>query len=337
MSAEGRRSRQRASHTLERAAALLRSRKRIWYTKRMPELPAWCDAIDAVLVMTHDRLTVDRQAELLGVSRSVIRDWRSRLYRAGVLRKEDRLGVRPLRAEEIEHAATLARAGRSWQEISVLLGVSRARARRLVHRAGIRGTRIGNGSQRDHLPETWTTTRFGRTFGFTQRYIAGLVRRGLLPDHRIVQCAGAGYVWTYDDVLAFVRDRRTWMLWTPQQISDPQMRRIADDARRSVDGAWLSTKELAAMLHLERTTLARWIREDELWARYEWVDRHTRAAVVWLPTMVQGEIAALRVDPAQRGGGRNARRYRDALATVRRRLAARWGAQANGGRDEQAA
>ncbi len=295
-------------------AERLLAQKRYASLRHAP-LPADLDAVSRFLVGTHEDLTGRQQAAALGVSHSAVHYWRGALARRGLIAPERRAGRPPITDPEAQAAARLWCAGYSHRAIAAMREISASRVPALLARAGV-------------TPETPRTrpaldaARLIVLFGLDRRRadVVRWVAYGWLPDYRAHAASGAAYRWDMDDVVALVRNRESWVGWAPSQITDPQLRALAERERRAARGAWHSQAEIAALLGLDPSTLRRWQHEDGLLVGLP-ERRWGGARLWWLTESQRAHLAGLSVGHHRR----LSYAHRLAAIALRPRLAAAYG------------
>lgn len=294
----------------ERAAQLLTKKRYI--TLQKLDLPGDCDAVDRFLVGTHSDLDGRDQATLLGVSRGLLQIWRRKLYDRGLLDPARRASHIPISDAEMLAVAGLFRDGWSWRAIALMREITVSRVQHILERAGV--------TARDPRARRIGAVEICALFGLSRIEPTRWVARGWLPDYRIQQAPGARHGWDLDDVIAVIRNRATWLAWSPAQVSDPQLRALAERERRTAGGAWFHLARVAALLNINVATLRLWSQGDNLFAdvpRQRW----SGAICLWLTDQQQAELAGLAV----RGYEPGSDIHRWAANAMRPKLAARFG------------
>lgn len=119
-----------------------------------------------------------------------------------------------------------------------------------------------------------TANELARLFGISPVTPRRWIREGYLA------AVHAGpqkfYAITPTDVQAFIRQRDTWMLWTPARMTDSVLQLQAYWHRAVSGGRWYSTLDLAARYHYSQRTVCLWIAESRLPAI-----RRFQQAYVW--------------------------------------------------------
>lgn len=94
--------------------------------------------------------------------------------------------------------------------------------------------------------------------GISESIIRTAVRRGWLRR------AGPRFLpYVMDDVRAFLATIDGWVLWSPDTITDPDLRRYAADLRAR-GPRWLTVKEAAAIRGYSSKTVSDWCRNGRL-------------------------------------------------------------------------
>lgn len=292
-------------------AELLLTKKRYMGLLKL-DLPDDCDAVDRFLVGTHSELSRFEQAAQLETTPHIVQCWRKKLYDRGLIDPAFRASHVPITDAETRAVAGLFADGWSWRAIATMREISISRVQHILQRAGAtnqtpRARRIG-------------AVQLCALFGLSRAETTRWVIRGWLPDYRIHQASGARFGWDLDDVITVIRNRETWMAWSPAQITDPQLRALAEHERRAAGGVWLQQCEIAALLNIDPHTLRRWTQEHDLFAdatRQRW----SGAIYLWLSDAAQAELAGLAVRRYAPGSDL----HRWTTNAMRSKLAARFG------------
>lgn len=238
-------------------------------------IPPDADPIDAYLELTHDTLTMQQQAEALGVSRHTLCQWRRRLYADGRLSTERRAGMTRVGPDELRAIAGLWARGMSAAGIAEARGISVNRVEYCLMRSGAYG--------RPRV-ELITAKDVSRLFGISDAIVHRWIDRGWLPITRQGRSDRASpYGWARDDLEAFILNRDTWVAWGPAQIADLAMRERARAARASANGAWHQHSSVFLRLGVNPQTGSRtWVPAGLFGDRPE--TRYGSGRYVWLTT-----------------------------------------------------
>lgn len=277
------------------------------------------NAIDAYLILTHSTLTLREQVRQLRSSEDFVNRRRRKLYAEGRIRKAERASHAPVTEAEIAAVRRLWDAGLTSYEIAAARTVTRHRITEILRRAGI------TAADRPRREE------YGRPdlralFQVDDTTIRAFTARGWLPDSRLVPKGGAHARYTRADILAFLRNRETWVAWEPRQITDPQMRRVAEMERAAAGGRWWQFRELYAALGVDETTLNLWARRYRLFGDREIANWGGAGKFVWLTAAEAAQIEAMGAGVRTAGRVGSDVRKRAASA-MRERLVAQFGAQ----------
>ena len=198
---------------LANATELLRSRR---YTSlRTLSLPDDLDDVDRWLIGTHHELRMDEQARALGVTYAIVSYWRVGLSRRGLLDARMRAGNAPITAAEADAIARLYRDGYSRLSIAALREISMGRVVAALEKAGALGA--------PRLVRL-NAARVSALLGIGRADVLRWVARGWLPDYRVRNVPGARHAWDLDDLVALVRNRDSWVAWSPAQITSTELR-----------------------------------------------------------------------------------------------------------------
>lgn len=96
----------------------------------------------------------------------------------------------------------------------------------------------------------------------SEKAIARWITRGLLQGRAVM--SGARCIWRvcWDDLMAFLRDERSWALWDPTRIADDDLR-AEMLALRAHEGRYLTQGEVAARYHVGVAAVGQWL--DKGW------------------------------------------------------------------------
>lgn len=257
----------------------------------IPTVPGVPARVVAHLLATHRTQSAREQAQALGLSVGRVETCRWRLYRAGLLDKQQRARRRPWAPEEVERARWLLADGCTPAEAAAALGRTVDGLRRaLVSYAGVPLGRARGGRTLEELvalfrcgrgtPALWVRAGYLRA----QRYGPEPpipARRGRRPPPRVHDTRH----WhvTRDALLDFVGVRAAWMTYRAEDIQDADLRAYALARRREVPGRWVRFTEVARTLGYERQTVYGW-HVARGWPGVGWeVVRWGRTLYLWLP------------------------------------------------------
>jgi len=298
----------RARHA-ERARTIMATDRRFRAARRIP-LPDGCDDLDRFLVAAYPVITVRDLANLLGVSEKAVQRYLAPLRARGLIQPTARCYNPVVSDADRATVAALVAQGYSKRIIAEILGVSLARIRGITEDLGIVAQ-----SQRPR-PTPYGTREVAQMFCVTRPTILRWFARGWLPDLRPPGARRPAITcwWDMDDLVAFVRDRRTWAAWSPATITDPTLRAIAEQARREAGGQWMDRIEIARHLGISPASLKNWSASG-LFARCE--EGYDRT--LWI---THEDLAAmdLMLIEADRHGLRGPKRMQFLHASLRRRF-----------------
>lgn len=289
-----------------RALSLLQHSKRRWPGAKTYSVAAldglidrYGSAVDAFLVLSHAHLTALQQSEMLAVSRRHVHYWRSLLIKRGCIDPTERASHRPITSAEAESFARLRRAGWTIKAIAELRGVNTKRVD-----VGLRMAGIPHGIHLEFL----TIEDVAHLFTTNRSTVRFWIDAGWLPDLRPRRIDNdpsrndngavtrfAQHRWSRHDIVVFIRERETWIAWEPTQVTDPELRTLAERERTRAGGAWWQLIEIARWLGIAGSTLSTWRRNDGLfpdcrqWSggRYVWLTHSQRAEIQALGAAVQ--------------------------------------------------
>lgn len=244
----------------------------------LPDAPA--ALIDLYLVQTHDTVSMLDQAKQLGLSPGGVKRRRARLAAAGRIDPADRAAHRPFGDDEIAAVRRLYVQGYSVESIGAMRQISEHRVWRML-----------NTGPRPERPMFYTRGDVQRLFSASASTIDAWLARGwLTPAKSQPNNPRSHHRWTRADLADFVRLRAAWPAYAASQITDPELRRLAEAARAESGGEWVSYKELASRLGVAYTTLKNWtyrygyLRDVETTsygpASYIWQPRGTPAPAI---------------------------------------------------------
>lgn len=208
------------------------------------------DPIDTYLIATHETLTMEQQAEALGVSRHTLGRWRERLYAQDRITVERRAGMARISAAETQAIARLWAQGLSGPAIAERRGISRHRVDYCLKLAGALG---------QPRAVLISGAELARLFNVSSSLVVRWVRRGWMPTIRTGRDDRASsYGWTRDDLEAFIANRETWVAWAPAQLADPALHARARALRAAAGGQWHQFGALFQRIGISRETGSRW-------------------------------------------------------------------------------
>lgn len=157
---------------------------------------------------------------------------------------------------EIDRMCELLEAGYGYAEIGRILGRSAWSIEYKLKRMRYR-----------RIHTTLSAQAVGRLLGKAcHKSIATWIRRGILPAHNASPIpTRAAHRIRMEDLLVFLEDRRYWMAWDANAITDLALREWAQELRQV--GRWLTPPEVAERCHVAMQTVNTWIRRGQLPAR----------------------------------------------------------------------
>ena len=199
----------------------------------------------------YRQLSFAELVDMLNVSPSFLYSALRDLRRRGLI-PNFRAPYRPTYDTDGAAIVALASQGYSRPAIAALRGVTIHRVQSVLRAARHRY------SSRRPRPYPYSVAHLSKIFRVSRRTIHRWVSFGWLPDHRPVVGDGIDFFWSLDDLLALIRDRRTWPSWSVSSITDQFLARVAAEARLEAGGDWYSYKQLAARLGVPVSTLHTW-------------------------------------------------------------------------------
>lgn len=244
------------------------------------------DRVASYLIATHRTHRPDAQAAALGVCLDTVWRYKALLYRAGLLRREDRATMRPRTASEVQRAVQLARQGMLGREIAEALGRTEHDVSEwLAPYGGLYTLRAAGG-------DAWLSLQacaqlLGVHTSAVRRWVeAGAIVAGRTKDapkgrkRRNPGVKGGFYQITRAALCDFLRDRRWWMEYTPSTIADADLRRLSTVVRHAANGRWEKLRPFAG--RCSSGAYARW--RGCGWPGPAWeVVRSGTVDMVWLP------------------------------------------------------
>jgi transposase len=275
-------------------------RKRAYRDARYLNLPD-CDTLDRFLVyaVCYRQLSFADLVDMLNVSPSLVYSALRDLRRRGLIPKS-RAPYRPTCDPDGVAIVTLARQGYPRPAIAAMRGVTLPRVQSVLRAAKHRYR------SRRPRPYPYSVAHLSGIFGVSRRTIHRWVSFGWLPDNRPVVGGGIDLFWSLDDLLAFVRDRRTWSSWSVSSIADQWLAQVAAEVRLEAGGNWYSYKQLAARLNVPVSTLHTWC---DRWGLFGTLPRAGK--LFWLTHAQLADLDALVLTIGSRPHRRTA--LRDAL------------------------
>lgn len=210
------------------------------------------------------------------------------------------LGIVPGEEALADRIAHLLGAGHSYREAARQLGLLGWRLLTVAERAGLRFAH----SERPGLRRL---SAVARLFGRDQTIIAEWIACGWL---RAIRRGRAVWI-QHEDLLAFLEDQECWMLWEPENMTDPALARWAKELRGPAGWRWIGTREAAERLGYSHVNITLLIRTDCLPAL-------KRRGAYWLRSdIVERAAANLDLLPGVGGGtDRGAARRRAFRAAI---------------------
>jgi hypothetical protein len=199
---------------------------------------------------------VSEQCTILGdlVTKSNISDRRRMLLRCGHILSSDRAVNAIVTDTQRDHVLRLYKENYSFRAIAVLTELGFYRVSKIIRNANEK-CRITQRSA------TYTHTEVERVFGGSTFFVRLCLQMGWLPRQQVA--SGLRHRFTQADILALVRIREAWIVYTPAQITDPDIRRAAELARAAELGQWYSMKMLAVITGVHANTVRRLYRRGE--------------------------------------------------------------------------
>lgn len=252
-------------------------RARRYLTKhhgRVADLPADPDAmIDTFLVWTHSNLSKIAQAEVLGVTRGVVKQRRRHLYDAGRIDPNDRAYRPPITDAAAESIRRLYAAGYSRESIVALQQASEYRVDTSLYRRGPRPARA----------EYFGKSQVAELFGVTRFIVDEWIALGWLPCAKSQpERRSSWHRWLRADLAEFIRNRATWVAYHERQITDPELRRLAELERAQAGGRWVTRKEIAHALGVTPSTIKHYASELGYLADWPTTTTYGKTFYYWL-------------------------------------------------------
>lgn len=123
-----------------------------------------------------------------------------------------------------------------------------------------RGTLLTN------IPTVLTCVQVAQLLGLScSKIVAGWINRGWLKACNAAQVPRV--IWRIQklDLLDMLAQPSTWMAWSPESITDPELQQWATELRAG-QSPWLSVGEVAKRYHVAATTVNQWIARGVLLA-----------------------------------------------------------------------
>jgi DNA-binding MarR family transcriptional regulator len=245
----------------------------------------------AYLQATHTTMNHREQAERLGLSPRTVACYRSRLYGAGLISREQRTRYRPITEAELAQAQELARQGLSRHQIAAALGRSEHSMSYLFDRSG-RGWYDCRAEP--DAPLVYNASQVAQLLGVWEMTVSKWITRGILVGTRTKDAETrtrgrrpkrgvtlGQFQVAHADLLDFLRQRDYWMAWEPERIPDPALRRAAETFRAERPGRWWRLAELADALHYSLAAVQRW--QQAGWPGGYETTRWGRRLFIWIP------------------------------------------------------
>jgi len=265
---------------VERAREIIATDRRFRQAKRL-SLPADCDDFDRFLVVAYQTVSVKQIAAMLEISDKTVQRYLTPLRRRGLIAETMRVHRRPSAPAEYEAVRELLTQGYSRGVVAMLLGVTPVRVHQIAARLGV------SSRGRYPKPAPYGVPQVAKMFCVSRLTVIRWVSNGWLPDLRpdAARNKSVAHWWHGDDLVTFVRDRRTWPAWSPATLTDPALRRIAEEARREAGGQWMYRCEIARYLNIPDASLKLWTRRglfawrEEGYGRALWLTNDDLAAM----------------------------------------------------------
>jgi hypothetical protein len=103
-----------------------------------------------------------------------------------------------------------------------------------------------------------------RLLGLAHITVCKWIRQGIIPARPDRRFRGLSRGWNVamEDLDRFIRDPRHWPRWCPEGMTDPALRAYAIEVRRGT--RYLTTRDVAARLHVDKATVVGWHRRGKL-------------------------------------------------------------------------
>jgi hypothetical protein len=143
--------------------------------------------------------------------------------------------------------------GHDYETIARRLGVSRTALAKQVTQRGL---------GRQSNPNLFSASDLERKFfkGITIERVAQWVAWGWLKAVTRRENNRTEYTITRDNLMAFLEDERSWLVWEPKNIRDKDIRQWATEMRASAGWRWLTLKETGERLNYTVAALGEWCR-----------------------------------------------------------------------------
>lgn len=257
----------------------------------IPDVPGVPPERVAYLIRTHETHSTRQQAQELGLSDGCVRRNRAELYRAGLLQKTRRKHNRPFSADERARTLALLHTGMRLGDIAAAVGRGRSSVSFFLCSQGVDVRALHDAAQ------TYTQLQCSKMLGISNTTVRRLCAAGALPSARLGpprpntkrRKARDGhtigdrrhYLISRADLIAFLANRRYWMVWHAAGVRDDDLRRLAELYRRATPGEWLTLRAVVTSQHYAKNTTDEWVArgwpgpgwEVELWGntRYIWI------------------------------------------------------------------
>lgn len=214
--------------------------------------PMWCYTLRelAYVERTWTTQTVAQQAKGLRVPLSRVRGIRARLLRDGAVDPAARAGHRPWTERELMTAAAQLQGGANIDRVARRLGRAKRALLRRLETAGYTLTEL--------TATVYNQNQVAALFGVTLHVIRRWTRAGLLRHERTA-ARQPHYRIARRHIVTFIGDYRTWMLWAPAQITDPELRALAAQVRAQSPYRWLTLAEVARRYGVDETAAGLWL------------------------------------------------------------------------------
>lgn len=268
------------------------------------------DEIDQILIETWATHSGIEQASLLNRTYPFVKWRRCRLVKAGLVSPETRKANRHWTEAERHEAEAMISEGMPLPAIAAKLGRHAPKKNRKgrrkgsqtavwchLNRRGTRATEILNANPLRPLSASEVARLMGHSY-FYRATLHALIDAGVLTVKRHPRKKWQPLLIDMTTFADFLANRRYWMAWDAERITDPDWRDEALRLRAEADGCWVAMADWCKEHHYSSITSWFWVHNGLLPSAVQW----RRRWYVWsteLATFVPPSE-----QPKTRAGGR---------------------------------
>lgn len=233
---------------------------------------------EQILINHYQHADNVQLAAMLGISLKAVRGRLYRLAKAGLIDLANRsIHRRFWTQDEQDRVVDMLRDGRGVRDIARALGRSPSAVHCWIERSeygSIHAIRTGD------ILQVRSASQVAALLGVPDWKVGRWCTSGYLGGRRNLSAhtqwdlkrrkdgrprtRNRTFLITDDALLMFIQDRRYWMLWRPEHITDPAWRDEAIEARRRAGGDWLTPQQVGDRLGYTASAVTEWVRRGQL-------------------------------------------------------------------------